>query len=290
MGGRVTVLSADQADLALAVTVLATATLTVSAYAVRAVRYGRVHSPRVERQDASALMGRWLMEAGYWALQPVARGLIACRISPDALSWLSLAAAIVAGAAMTARRFGLATVTGVVSGLLDVLDGMVARHTGVASEAGEVLDASMDRCAEFVFLAGIAVAYREDVNRLALTLLALFGSFMVSYSTAKAEALSVTLPPGSMRRPVRAFYLLAGAVGSAFMTQWGGLRPWGVPGDAAMLVALGVVAAGATLSAAWRLREVARVTRARDLGGSAAIEARAPRRAASPLRAWRKSA
>ena len=43
------------------------------------------------------------------------------------------------------------------------------------------------------------------------SLAALFGSFMVSYTTAKAEAMGVEPPRGSMRRAERAIYLLVAA-------------------------------------------------------------------------------
>jgi phosphatidylglycerophosphate synthase len=277
-------LSSDEFDVALALIAVMAAALTLLAYAVSVVRHGRLHYERVERQDHSLLMGHWLMHAGYWALQPVARALVACRVGPDQLSWASLAAAIVAGAAMSSRRLGLATVSGAVSGVLDVLDGMVARQTGVASAAGEVLDASMDRCAEFAFLAGVVVAYREHLGRLVLALFALFGSFMVSYSTAKAEALSVTLPPGAMRRPARAFWLLVGAAGSAVTAPWAGSPQMNVPGDTPMIIALGIVAVVSNVSAARRLRALSRLVR--HLGGCHSADSspttRGPAAASSP--------
>ena len=82
--------------------------------------------------------------------------------------------------------------------------------TGVSSDAGEVLDAAVDRYVEFFFLGGLMIYYRDIAALLILTLFALVGSFMVSYSSAKAEALHVPAPKGSMRRPERAVYLTAG--------------------------------------------------------------------------------
>ncbi|MBK6532465.1 MAG: GtrA family protein [Deltaproteobacteria bacterium] len=134
----------------------------------------------------------------------------------------------------------------------DALDGMVARATGVASDAGEVLDAAVDRYQEFAFLAGLAVYYRANTAWLLLTLAALLGSVMTSYVTAKAEALQTEVPRGAMRRPERALYLTLGAILTPVATALsGGHDPW--ISHSPMLLALASVAVVANLSAARRL-------------------------------------
>ena len=57
------------------------------------------------------------------------------------------------------------------------------------SVGGALLDASGDRYQEFFFLGGLAMFFRGSPPALMATLAALAGSFMVSYSSAKAEAL-----------------------------------------------------------------------------------------------------
>src|SRR4026209_1017271 len=78
---------------------------------------------------------------------------------------------------------------------------MVARLRGIASEAGEVLDAAVDRYSEFFFLDRLCIWYRSHVGAMVLVLTALLGSFMVSYSQAKADAMQVRIPAYWMRRP-----------------------------------------------------------------------------------------
>src|SRR6185437_2877167 len=145
------------------------------------------------------------------------------------------------------------------------LDGMVARMTRVASDAGEVLDAAADRYVEFFFLAGLVIYYREIPGLMILALAALAGSFMVSYSTAKAEALRVEAPRGSMRRTERAVYLILGAALSPvtipiFETD----RIYGIAIGHPMVFALGLVAVLANLSAIERLYAVAKTVRQRE--------------------------
>ena len=93
---------------------------------------------------------------------------------------------------------------------------MVARLTGLSSEAGETLDAIVDRYAESAFFVGLLVYYRDSPVITALVAVAMVGAFMVSYTSAKAEAQHVEPPRGLMRRSERATYLLAGSGLSAF--------------------------------------------------------------------------
>jgi hypothetical protein len=108
----------------------------------------------------------------------------------------------------------------------------------------------------------------------ALALLALLGSFMVSYSTTKAEALQVEVPKGSMRRPERAVYLILGASLSALSIAW--VEPPREFSSALaypMIVALGLVALLANISAIGRFRCIARAIRRREKDAAAANSA-----------------
>lgn len=149
-----------------------------------------------------------------------ARFLVFVGITPNQLSWASLVLGGLAGTALAYGYFGFGALFATYSAFLDTLDGMVARLTHVASDAGEVLDAAVDRYVEFFFLAGVVIYYRQIAPLQIIALFALAGSFMVSYSTAKAEALHIPPPPGIMRRPERAFYLILGAALSPIKMPW----------------------------------------------------------------------
>jgi phosphatidylglycerophosphate synthase len=147
----------------------------------------------------------------------------------------------------------------------DALDGLVARRSASSSIGGALLDASVDRYGEFFFLGGLAVCLRSSAPSLVLSLLALSGSFMVSYASAKAEALHLPVPPGLMRRPERAITLCLGVTlaGVAQVLALGGH----VPGWAArvpLLAALGILAVFANGSAMRRLRRLAYGSSARQ--------------------------
>ena len=217
---------------------------------------------RIERDGGSKLFGKRLMAFGYTLLQPLARSLVRYEITANTVSWLSLASGFLAGFFIAFGSFFPAALLSGLSGILDSLDGLVARLSGTASDSGEVLDAGIDRYVEFFFCGGLVFYYRSRPFALALVLLALAGSFMVSYSTAKAEALHVTPPRGNMRRPERALYLALGAAFSAVSIEVIESRMFVAPFAAyPMLASLAIVGFASNYWAVLRLYRIAKTVK-----------------------------
>jgi CDP-diacylglycerol--glycerol-3-phosphate 3-phosphatidyltransferase len=240
-------------------------------YLLRVAMKGRAQFDRVDKQGGSALLAKEVMEGAYWFLQPLGKFLILCRVTPNQVSWMSLVLGLIAGACFAFGHFGSGAAFATISALLDALDGMVARATGMQSDAGEVLDAAVDRYAEFFFLAGLAIYYREIPVLFILTLLAFLGCFMVSYSSAKSEALHIDVPKGNMRRPERALYLILGAALSPVTIPWfEATRELPIPIGHPMVVALCLVAVLANISAVERFWAIAKAIRVREAEQKAA--------------------
>jgi CDP-diacylglycerol---glycerol-3-phosphate 3-phosphatidyltransferase len=246
-------------DFACSLGVVIVAVLAGVAYALRVAAHGRARSARVEREGRSVLVGKGAMEMTHWVLTPVAEACVRARIGANAVSWTSLGLGLSAGVALGAGHFGLAAVLTALGSLGDALDGAVARASGEASDAGEVLDAAIDRYVELAFLGGLAFHWRERPAALVLVLGAIAGSFMVSYATAKAEALRVEAPRGSMRRTERAVYLLAGVALTPLLAAIDALPP--SASDAPALAAVVLVAVVGNASAVRRLAAVARAVK-----------------------------
>ncbi len=238
------------------------------AYLLRALVRGRAHYERVERQGGSVLLGKGMMEMAYWGLQPIGRALVAMRITPNMISWASLVLGGIAGVFLAYGQFGSAAVCATFSAFFDTLDGMVARLTSVSSDAGEILDAAIDRYAEFFYIAGLVLYYREIPYLQLIALFALCGSFMVSYSTAKAEAMHMQPPPGIMRRPERAFYLILGAALSALPMGWDGYFDLPIRVGVPMVAALVFIAILSNISAIERLYTIARDIRIQEVAAA----------------------
>lgn len=252
-------------DIVNSVLLLGLVTLISLAYSFRVILKGRAQFDRVNRQGGSVLLGKGLMEMAYWALQPVGRFLVYVGVTPNQLSWGSLVLGGLAGTALAYGYFGFGALFATYSALFDALDGMVARITGVASDAGEVLDAAVDRYVEFFFLAGVIVYYREVPIFLTIALFAMAGSFMVSYSTAKAEALHIPPPPGIMRRHERAFYLTLGAaLAPLHFSTFDEVFPLPMPAGWTLILATFLVAALSNIAAIERLWTIGKAVRDRE--------------------------
>lgn len=215
---------------------------------------GRIHHARADADGGSVFLGKPVMEMAYWGLEPLVGGLAALHVTPTMVTLFALIPAFGAALAAAVGWFALSAVLGMGAALCDLLDGLLARRLGSASDAGEALDAVVDRYTEFLFMAGIAVHYRTSVPILLLALSALFGSLMVSYTTAKGEAMKISLPRGHMRRPERAVYLLVGAALTAVTKALVGESAPLVVRELPILLSLFLVAAVTQLSNVARLR------------------------------------
>jgi CDP-diacylglycerol--glycerol-3-phosphate 3-phosphatidyltransferase len=177
-------------------------------YLIRSALRGRARFARTDADGGSVFLSKRIMEMAYWVLNPVIDGLVALRITPNQVTAFSLLPALGAGVAVAFGMFGLASMLATMATLSDIVDGVLARRTGVSSDAGEVFDAAVDRYGEFFLLGGMLIYWRDQWSVMLLVLAAIIGSFMVSYATAKAEALRVPAPRGAMRRSERAVYLI----------------------------------------------------------------------------------
>jgi len=222
-----------------------------AAYGVRVMVYGVARSERVAKIGGTALVGQEVMDWTYWAIAPIVRALAAVGITPNMLTWAALVFGIGAGVALGFGMFGLACMLSTWSTIGDILDGQVARLTNSGSDRGELLDAAVDRYTEFAFLAGLCIYFRDSVPYMLLALAALCASFMISYTSAKAEALQVNPPRGLMRRHERAVYLIVGAGLTAMIGNWIASR--GLPAVTPMLAGLAAVAVIGNAAAVIRL-------------------------------------
>jgi CDP-diacylglycerol--glycerol-3-phosphate 3-phosphatidyltransferase len=214
----------------------------LAAYAFRSLTVGRALDARIEREPGTMLLGRFPMEAVHWAARAVGWRLVRWRVSPDALTLTSL---VITLASLPLAALGYHLLAGcvfLVGAAFDALDGIVARARGMASPAGAVLDAIVDRYADAAPLIGLALYFRHSAWALSIVLAAVIGSMMVSYVRAKHEGLGLDLPGWIMRRAERIAYLAAGLVLGPLV----GLAQ--IPGVTADRVVLGFVGLIALLS------------------------------------------
>jgi phosphatidylglycerophosphate synthase len=233
--------------------------ILIALYLVRIAARGAFVSERVAKIGGTVMVGRGIMDATYWAIEPLVRALVALGVTPNGLTWSALVLGIGAGLACGFGWFGAACLLATMSSFGDILDGQVARLTKTGSNRGELLDAAVDRYTEFAYLAGITLWVRASWWAMCLALGALLASYMVSYASAKAEAMQVDPPRGLMRRHERAVYLIAGAGVTPVVGPIAARHSW--PYETPILIALAVVAVIGNFSAAQRFVRISRALR-----------------------------
>ncbi len=139
----------------------------------------------------------------------------------------------------------------VVGSILDILDGALARAGGKTTPFGAFLDSTTDRVSEGFVLGAIALVFARHGMEVALAfaVAAIAGSFLVSYTRARAEALGLRGDVGIGSRAERVVVITAGLV----------LAPWG-----ALQWAIYLLAATAWITVLQRILFVRRQLRSRD--------------------------
>ncbi len=154
--------------------------------------------------------------------QPAVRLLARTSITPSTITWFGFLLAVGAAALIIAGHIFAAGFVVLFAGFFDILDGALARHTNQTTRFGAVLDSILDRLSEAVLLLGILVLFllAEELSVLftllakewsiLLVCLALFGSLLVSYIRARAEALGLECQVGLFTRAERVIVLALG--------------------------------------------------------------------------------
>jgi CDP-diacylglycerol--glycerol-3-phosphate 3-phosphatidyltransferase len=204
------------------------------------------------------------------AVDPLVRALLRTGARADHLTVLGFLLSIGAAVAFFEGWFRPAALVLALAGVCDILDGQVARQSGGETRFGAFLDSTLDRLAEGLVLLGLLGFYLRNLVALvfepsrvleqfqnglepitwavvgATAGFALLGSFMVSYTRARAEGLGLDCKVGWFERPERLVLLIVAGLLKVF---------W------AMSAALLLLALFSFVTAAQRVAHVYRITR-----------------------------
>lgn len=165
---------------------------------------------------------RWARQHLAPMFDPLIALLARTKVSPDLLTALGMVLNVVAGALIAlGEPFWGGVVMTLLAMPLDVLDGGVARKRGVRSTFGTFLDSTVDRVAEGAILGGVAVlfAQRQMVVGVALAFAALIGTYLVSYTRARAEGLGLDCTVGVFGRLGRFVVLALGLLAASVFPE-----------------------------------------------------------------------
>lgn len=201
------------------------------------------------------------IKAGYLrVIAPVADLFVRYRVNPNLITTVGTLCSMSAGAIFASGHIRTAGWVFGLTALFDVLDGTVARRTGRSTVFGAFYDSTLDRVADGFVLGGLAVFYgMNEVHRspvmLTITIAGLIGTFLTSYTRARAESLGLDAKVGIMQRPERVVLLSAP---QAFFGL--ALNGWVLAGIVTLL------AITAWITAVQRMLFVYNVTRAAEAG------------------------
>jgi phosphatidylinositol phosphate synthase len=176
-----------------------------------------VSASRQETHDlrrGASVLPAWIKDAGRAVLRPIVKAALALRITANTVTVIGLLITTAAALALTQGWLVAGAVILVVGSLLDAVDGALARATGGGTAFGSFLDSTLDRAGEAILYLGVAGYFLNTSEAptapVLLAMLALVGSFLVSYSRARAEGIGLSASVGLAPRTERLVLIIAG--------------------------------------------------------------------------------
>lgn len=172
------------------------------------------------RSDGPPLTNRmsaiwdWIKRGYVRLVDPLADLLAARGVQPNTITTVGLVCTLAAGVSFASGHISIGGWVLGVTAVFDVLDGMVARKSGRESTFGAFYDSTLDRVADGAVLGGLTVFWAADTSRHAIAmvvvcLLAIVGTYLTSYTRARAEGLGLDAKVGLMQRPERVVLMSA---------------------------------------------------------------------------------
>ncbi len=218
-------------------------------------------------RNGSSLVSDRVKEAARALLAPVVRLAMWLRLTPNEVTVAGFVIVLAAAALVAIGQLLIGAGLLVAGSLLDAVDGALARATGGASAFGSFLDSTLDRAAEAILYGGIVAYYlrfsSDPIGPVLLALAALAGSFMVSYTRAKAEGIGLTASVGLAPRTERLALIVAG------------IALAGIGFEIGLIVAIAVIAllaVATTLQRIWYVRRQVEAQARATLGAESSRE------------------
>ena len=204
--------------------------------------------------------------------EPIALGMGRLGLTPDGLTLIGFGITIIGAALLAAQLWLVGGIVVFIGGAFDMFDGTLARATGKVSPLGAFMDSVFDRWGEAIVYLGIVVGcvLAPFPEGAILGTAAMGAAFMVSYARAKSEGLGFTAGTGMaavgiMPREVRLVILSVGLILAGLLGGVGWYQD--LPGQMriddplrtgsiALLIALGIIAIGSTITVIQRILHV----------------------------------
>ncbi len=200
-----------------------------------------------------SVLPKWVKDAGRAILAPIVRLAIALHLTPNTITVIGMVITLIASVLVANGMLLVGAAILTAGSLLDAVDGALARAQGSGTAFGSFLDSTLDRASEAILFIGIGawlLASLADPTWPVIGLMvALAGSFLVSYSHARAQGIGLAANVGLAPRTERLVLVIAGVAlaGLGFSV--------GLIGAIGILAALTVVTVIQRIWHVWRLSQ-----------------------------------
>jgi len=171
-------------------------------------------APQAPSRRGDSVLPAWIKEGGRAVLAPVVRLAMALHLTPNTITVIGLGITVVASALVAVDQLLLGAAILTAGSLLDAVDGALARAQGSGSAFGGFLDSTLDRAGEAILFVGVGawlLRSQEDPTLPVLGLMiALAGSFLVSYTHARAQGIGIAANVGLAPRTERLVLMVVG--------------------------------------------------------------------------------
>lgn len=198
-------------------------------------------------------MGDFLVHWVMWAIAPLERALVRVGATPDHMNVGGLVFGLLSGLLIGFGHLEAGGGAIALAGVCDILDGRIARASGLASPYGKFIDSTLDRFVETFAFLGFVAFYRDEPVGAFLAASGLAGSLLVSYAQARGETVDVSGSGGLMQRAERLVLTILGCLLDPSLS-----RALHRPEGTVLLWVLGAIAAGSIGTAVYRTVWIAR--------------------------------
>jgi CDP-diacylglycerol--glycerol-3-phosphate 3-phosphatidyltransferase len=147
-------------------------------------------------------------------INSVLKNIFGKRGNPNLFTLMGFFATLLACFLILKENWVLAGLAIILSGILDLFDGVVARNLGKVTAFGGFLDSVLDRYSDLFLLLALLIHYlkKGDPGLVVLTSFVSIGTVLIPYVRARAEASNVPCNVGLMERAERIILLSAGVL------------------------------------------------------------------------------
>jgi len=166
---------------------------------------------RCYKEWITAPIAHWAAKWRGAAFRPIVVFLQRMHVPPNALTLLGLVFHIPVGIHIAVGKLHVAAFVFALAGILDVLDGQLARYCGSNTSFGAFLDSVADHVGDAVAHIGVLLyVFEQGIFQVTLVFVSLFASMLSSHVRARAGMHGVECKVGLAQRGERMFVMFFG--------------------------------------------------------------------------------